>query len=105
MSTINCLLTEQLSESEVEKCRQKHFNILWAWADSIATEVQEFLTQLKIVEAHNRARLQEQIKAQTFAANQIIQQLEKTLKFATKNGFTAGQSQYKFNQKLFSSKS
>ncbi len=28
-----------MSENEIEKIYQSHFNIQWAWADSIATEV------------------------------------------------------------------
>ena len=45
------------SENDIEKSFQSRFNIQWAWADSIATEVKQTYKQLGTAKELNVARL------------------------------------------------
>ncbi|MDJ0691939.1 MAG: hypothetical protein QNJ41_26005 [Xenococcaceae cyanobacterium MO_188.B32] len=51
-----------MSEDEIEKSYQSRFNIQWAWADSIATEVKQTYSQLTTAKKLNLNRLTEQIR-------------------------------------------
>ncbi|NER05116.1 MAG: transposase [Okeania sp. SIO3C4] len=104
-SAVNWMQTEKLSESFVEKCLMKRFNIQWAWADSIATEARTCLSQLKTAKNNNITKLELQIQAKTIAAKKLITKLEKTLKLATKKGFPHLQARNKFCHQLLGLKS
>ncbi|RQH42328.1 transposase [Okeania hirsuta] len=104
-SAVNWIQTEKLSESEVEKRLMKRFNIQWAWADSIATEATQCLSQLKTAKNNNITKLELQIQAKTIAAKKLITKLEKTLKLATKKGFPHIQARNKFCHQLLGLKS
>ncbi|NEQ74011.1 MAG: IS200/IS605 family element transposase accessory protein TnpB [Okeania sp. SIO2C9] len=104
-SAVNWIQTEKLSESEVEKRLMKRFNIQWAWADSIATEATQCLSQLKTAKNNNITKLELQIQAKTTAAKKLITKLEKTLKLATKKGFPHLQARNKFFHQLLGLKS
>ncbi len=99
-SAVNWMQTEKLSESEVEKRLMKRFNIQWAYADSIATEATQCLSQLKTAKTNHITKLELQIKAKTTAAFKLITTLEKTLKAATKKGFPHIQARNKFFHQL-----
>ncbi len=66
-----------MSESEIEKSYQSRFNIQWAWADSIATEVKQTYSQLVTAEKLNIARIKEQIKKKLAKAKAIYKSLLK----------------------------
>ncbi len=51
-----------MSENEIEKSYSTRFNLQWAWADSIATEVKQTFKQLTKSKEQNINRLKEQIK-------------------------------------------
>ena len=72
-----------LSESEIEKCYQSRFNLQWAWADSIATEVKQVYSQLTTAKKLNINRLKEQIKKKLKKANATFKTLSK-VKIPTK---------------------
>ncbi|NEP04005.1 MAG: hypothetical protein F6K25_31430 [Okeania sp. SIO2G4] len=57
-SAVNWMQTENLSDSVVEKRLMKRFNIQWAWADSIATEATQCLSQLKTAKNNNITKLE-----------------------------------------------
>ena len=65
------------SEAEVEKAYQSRFNLQWAWADSIATEVKQTYSQLTTAKKLNIARITEQIKKKTARAKTIYKSLSK----------------------------
>ncbi len=66
-----------MSETEIEKTYQHKYNIQWAWADSIATEVKQTYNQLKTAKQLNITRIKEQIKKKTKKAKSILKQLFK----------------------------
>jgi IS605 OrfB family transposase len=66
-----------MSEKEIEKEYQSRFNLQWAWADSIAREVQQTYSQLKTAKQINITRLKEQIKKKTQKAKLILNRLSK----------------------------
>lgn len=69
-----------MSENEIEKLYQSRFNIQWAWADSIATEVKQTYKQLTTAKKLNIARIREQIKKKTKKAKSIFKSLSKIKK-------------------------
>ena len=71
-----------MSESEIEKSYQSRFNIQWAWADSIATEVKQTYKQLTTAKKLNITRIKEQIKKKIKKAKAILKRLSK-IKFPT----------------------
>lgn len=66
-----------MSENEIEKSYQSRFNLQWAWADSIATEVKQTYKQLTTAKKLNIARIKEQIKKKTKKATAIFKSLSK----------------------------
>lgn len=66
-----------MSESEIEKSYQSRFDIQWAWADSIATEVKQTYKQLTTAKLLNLARIKEQILKKTLKAQSIYKSLSK----------------------------
>lgn len=66
-----------MNESEIEKSYQSRFNIQWAWADSIATEVKQTISQLTTAKKLNIARIKEQIKKKTSYATARFKSLSK----------------------------
>ncbi|MDJ0743837.1 MAG: hypothetical protein QNJ32_10800 [Xenococcaceae cyanobacterium MO_167.B27] len=66
-----------MSENEIEKSYQSRFNLQWAWADSIATEVKQTYSQLTTAKKLNIARLKEQIKKKTLSALNLFKSLSK----------------------------
>ena len=66
-----------ISENEIDKSYQSRFNIQWAWADSIATEVKQTYCQLTKAQERNIARIKEQIKKKTKKAKAIFKSLSK----------------------------
>ena len=66
-----------MSESEIEKSYQSRFNIQWAWADSIATEVKQTYSQLTTALKLNSSRIQTQIKKKIVKAKTIFKSLSK----------------------------
>ena len=66
-----------MSENEIEKSYQSRFNLQWAWADSIATEVKQTYSQLTTAKKLNLARLKEQIQKKTKKAKAIFKSLFK----------------------------
>ena len=69
-----------MSENEIEKSYQSRFNIQWAWADSIATEVKQTYSQLTTAKKLNIKRIKEQIKKKVKKAKGIFKSLSKTKK-------------------------
>ena len=69
-----------MSENEIEKLYQSRFNIQWAWADSITTEVKQTYKQLTTTKKLNIARIREQIKKKTKKAKSIFKSLSKIKK-------------------------
>ena len=66
-----------MSETEIEKTYQSRFDIQWAWADSIATEVAQTYKQLTTAKKLNQARIKEQIKKKLARAKTIFKSLSK----------------------------
>ena len=66
-----------MSESEIEKTYQSRFDLQWAWADSIATEVKQTYSQLATAKKLNIARITEQIKKKIAKAKIILKSLSK----------------------------
>lgn len=66
-----------MSENQIEKTYQSRFNLQWAWADSIATEVKQTYKQLTTAKKLNINRLTEQIKKKTKKAIAIFKALSK----------------------------
>lgn len=66
-----------MSENEIEKSYQSRFNIQWAWADSIATEVKQTYSQLTTAKKLNITRIQEQIKKKLAKAKSLYKSLSK----------------------------
>lgn len=66
-----------MSEAEIEKTYQSRFNIQWAWADSLATEVRQTYKQLTTAKKLNIARITEQIKKKVARAKAIFKSLSK----------------------------
>ncbi len=66
-----------LTENQIEKQYQLRFNIQWAWADSIATEVKQTYKQLTTAKLLNITRIKEQIKKKTKTAKAIFKTLSK----------------------------
>ena len=66
-----------MSENQIEKTYQSRFNLQWAWADSIATEVKQTYKQLTTAKKLNINRLSEQIKKKTKKAIAIFKALSK----------------------------
>ena len=66
-----------MSEDEIEKSYQSRFNLQWAWADSIATEVKQTYKQLTTAKKLNINRLTEQIKKKTKKAKAVFKSLSK----------------------------
>ena len=66
-----------MSETLIEKTYQHKYNIQWAWADSIATEVKQTYNQLKTAKQQNIKRIKEQIKKKTKKAKSTLKQLQK----------------------------
>ncbi len=69
-----------MSEAEIEKSYQSRFNLQWAWADSIATEVKQTYSQLTTAKKLNIARIKEQIKKKTKKASNLFKSLSKEKK-------------------------
>ncbi len=70
-------MQQGMSESSIEKSYQSKFNIQWAWADSIATEVKQTYSQLTTAKKLNIARIREQIKKKVAKAKTIYKSLSK----------------------------
>ncbi len=70
-------MQREMSESEIEKSYQSRFNLQWAWADSIATEVKQTYSQLKTAKKLNIARIKEQINKKTKKATATFKSLSK----------------------------
>ncbi len=66
-----------MSEDEIEKSYQSRFNLQWAWADSIATEIKQTHKQLNTAKKLNINRLTEQIKKKTKKAKTVLKTLSK----------------------------
>lgn len=66
-----------MSEGEIEKSYQSRFNIQWAWADSIATEVKQTYKQLTTAKKLNISRIIEEIKKKLAKAKAIYKSLSK----------------------------
>jgi IS605 OrfB family transposase len=66
-----------MSENDIEKSYQSHFNLQWAWADSIATEVKQTFSQLKTAKINNIARIKEQLSKKTKKAHKTLVALAK----------------------------
>ncbi|MDJ0688219.1 MAG: hypothetical protein QNJ41_06905 [Xenococcaceae cyanobacterium MO_188.B32] len=66
-----------MSENQIEKTYQARFNLQWAWADSIATEVKQTYSQLKTAKKLNVSRIKEQIKKKIQKASAIFKSLSK----------------------------
>jgi len=66
-----------MSEDEIEKSYQSRFNLQWAWADSIATEIRQTHKQLNTAKKLNINRLTEQIKKKTKKAKTVLKTLSK----------------------------
>ncbi|MDJ0532330.1 MAG: hypothetical protein QNJ70_07495 [Xenococcaceae cyanobacterium MO_207.B15] len=64
-------------ENQIEKTYQSRFNLQWAWADSIATEVKQTYSQLTTAKKLNISRIKEQIKKKTSSATGIFVMLSK----------------------------
>ncbi|MDJ0744458.1 MAG: hypothetical protein QNJ32_14010, partial [Xenococcaceae cyanobacterium MO_167.B27] len=64
-------------ENQIEKTYQSRFNLQWAWADSIATEVKQTYSQLTTAKKLNISRIKEQIKKKTSYAIGIFVMLSK----------------------------
>ena len=68
-------LQKGMNEDEIEKSYQSRFNIQWAWADSIATEVKQTYSQLTTAKKLHIARIKEQIKKKIKKAKAIFKSL------------------------------
>jgi len=66
-----------MNENELEKKYQSRFNLQWAWADSIATEVKQTYSQLATAKNLNIARIKEQINKKIKKAKEIYRRLSK----------------------------
>ena len=66
-----------MSENEIKKTYQSRFNIQWAWADSLATEIKQTYKQLTTAKKLNIARITEQIKKKLARAKAIFKSLSK----------------------------
>ncbi len=66
-----------MSENQIEKSYQSRFNLQWAWADSIATEVKQTYSQLTTAKKLNIKRIEEQIQKKTQKAHTIFKSLSK----------------------------
>ena len=66
-----------MSENEIEKTYQSRFNLQWAWADSIATEVKQTFKQLTKSKERNINRIKEQIQKKTKKAQSRLKRLSK----------------------------
>ena len=66
-----------MSEMRPSKIYQQKYNIQWAWADSIATEVKQTYNQLQTAKKLNIQRIKEQIKKKTKKASSTLNQLLK----------------------------
>ncbi len=66
-----------ISEKEIEKSYQSRFNLQWAWADSIATEVKQTYSQLTTAKKLNISRIKEQIKKKIQKASAIFKAITK----------------------------
>ena len=71
-----------MSEDEIEKSCSTRFNLQWAWADSIATEVKQTYSQLATAKKLKINRLTEQIRKKTKKAKATLKVLSK-VKFPT----------------------
>ena len=98
-------LQSGLSENEVEKRLQSEFDLQWAWADSIATEATQTLSQLKTARANNIEALKSRIQSKVRKAKLVQKQLHTSLKKATKNGFPHHNDRHKFQLKMRGQKS
>lgn len=94
-----------LTENDVEKRLQSEFNIQWAWADSIATEAIQTLSQLKTARQNNIEALKSRIKSKIKRAKLVQKQLPTELKKATQNGFPHHIAKHKFKLKMMGQKS
>ena len=70
-------MQQGMTEEEIEKSYQSRFNMQWAWADSIATEVKQIYSQLTTAKKLNINRLTEQIKKKTKKAQATFKVLSK----------------------------
>ncbi|NJK57609.1 MAG: transposase [Pleurocapsa sp. SU_5_0] len=70
-------LQRGMSEIAIEKSYQSRFNLQWAWADAIATEVKQTYSQLSTAKKLNIARITEQIRKKTKRAKSIFKSLSK----------------------------
>ncbi|MDJ0534925.1 MAG: hypothetical protein QNJ70_21000 [Xenococcaceae cyanobacterium MO_207.B15] len=66
-----------MRENEIEKSYQSRFNLQWAWADSIATEVKQTYSQLTHAKKLNISRIKEQVKKKIKKAKSIFNSLSK----------------------------
>nr|MDJ0682665.1 hypothetical protein [Xenococcaceae cyanobacterium MO_167.B52] len=66
-----------MSENEIEKLYQSRFNLQWAWADSIATEVKQTHKQLITAKKLNISRIKEQIQKKIKKAEATYKSLSK----------------------------
>ena len=71
-----------LTEEQVEKRLQHEFTLQWAWADSITTEANQCLEQLKSAKENQISQLQDRIKAKTKKAKATLKQLAARMKKA-----------------------
>lgn len=75
-----------MSEDEIERTYQKRFDIQWAWADSIATQVKSTFAQLTTAKENQLEELAEDIKKGKEKIADTIEKLTETLVNPTKKG-------------------
>lgn len=74
------------SVEEIERSYQKRFNIQWAWADSITTQVASTFQQLLTAKENQLDELTEDIKKGKEKAEQTIEELTEILSNPTNRG-------------------
>ncbi len=68
-----------LSEEDLERTYQKRFDIQWAWADSLATNISQVYDQLKTAKENQLEMLREDIKSGEIKVKEKITQIESDL--------------------------
>lgn len=75
-----------MSEDEIEKTYQKRFNLDWAWADSIATQIKQTFDQLTTAKENQIDQLKEDLESGYKKVKDSIQKLEEKLTNSTASG-------------------
>ena len=65
-----------LSENEIERTYQKRFNLQWAWADSLATNITQVYDQLTTAKENRKEQLQTDLKIGFAKAKEILEKLD-----------------------------